>query len=149
GCPPAHLGPPAAPYLLGATAAEYREAIAAIGLPCVVKPCRSSSGHGQSIVRSAGDAEAAWDYAQSGGRAGTGRVIVEGFVDFEYEITLLTVRHRDGTAFCAPIGHLQEDGDYRESWQPQPMAERAQERARAMAEAVGAALGGHGVFGME
>ena len=143
------LGLPTSAYRFVETEAEYQAAIAAVGLPCVVKPCMSSSGHGQSLVRSAGEVQAAWDYAQSGGRAGRGRVIVEGFVDFDYEITLLTVRHRDGTRFCAPIGHTQEDGDYRESWQPQPMAARALERAEQMAAAVSGALGGWGVFGME
>ena len=143
------LGLPTSPYRFVASMAEYREAVAALGMPCVVKPCMSSSGHGQSLVRSAADVEPAWEHAQSGGRAGGGRVIVEGFIAFEYEITLLTVRHRDGTSFCAPIGHTQEDGDYRESWQPQPMAPRALERAREMAAAVAGALGGHGVFGME
>jgi phosphoribosylglycinamide formyltransferase 2 len=109
----------------------------------------SSSGKGQSVVRHIEEAGAAWDYAQSGGRAGRGRVIVEGFVDFDYEITLLTVRHRDGVSFCAPIGHRQEDGDYRESWQPQPMSEAALASARRQADAITAALGGRGVFGVE
>ena len=143
------LGLPTSPYRFVDSEADYHAAIAALGLPCVVKPCMSSSGHGQSLVRSAGEAQPAWDHAQSGGRAGRGRVIVEGFVDFDYEITLLTVRHRDGTSFCAPIGHLQQDGDYRESWQPQAMAPRALERAQRMAGAVSGALGGFGVFGME
>ena len=100
---------------------QYRSAVAEIGFPCVVKPVMSSSGKGQSVVRSAEEATRAWEYSQAGGRAGAGRVIVEGFMPFEYEITLLTVRHAGGTSFCAPIGHLQVDGDYRESWQPQPM----------------------------
>ena len=143
------LGLATSPYRFVDTQEEYRAAIAAIGLPCVVKPVMSSSGKGQSTVREHGAADAAWDYAQSGGRAGRGRVIVEGFVDFDYEITLLTVRHRDGTSFCAPIGHTQEDGDYRESWQPQPMPALALQRAQAMAAALSANLGGHGVFGME
>lgn len=143
------LGLPTSPYRFCDTAAEYREAVLALGLPCVVKPVMSSSGKGQSVVRSEADIAPAWDYAQRGGRAGQGRVIVEGFVAFDYEITLLTVRHRDGTAFCAPIGHLQIDGDYRESWQPQPMSALALERAEAIARAVTGNLGGHGVFGVE
>jgi len=143
------LGLPTSPYRFAGTEAEFRAAVAAIGLPCVVKPIMSSSGKGQSLVRTAADIDPAWAYAQAGGRAGAGRVIVEGFVDFDYEITLLTVRHRDGTAFCAPIGHRQEDGDYRESWQPQPMSARALDGARAMAEKITAALGGWGVFGVE
>jgi phosphoribosylglycinamide formyltransferase 2 len=143
------LGLPTSPYRFVDDHASYREAVAALGMPCVVKPVMSSSGKGQSVVRSAADIDAAWDYAQTGGRAGRGRVIVEGFIDFDYEITLLTVRHRDGTSFCAPIGHLQIDGDYRESWQPQPMSEAARERACAIARAVTDALGGHGLFGVE
>lgn len=143
------LGLPTSPYRFCDTAAEYREAVLALGLPCVVKPVMSSSGKGQSVVRSEADIAPAWDYAQRGGRAGQGRVIVEGFVAFDYEITLLTVRHRDGTAFCAPIGHLQIDGDYRESWQPQPMSALALERAEAIARAVTGNLGGQGVFGVE
>lgn len=137
------------PYRFVDTHADYRAAVEAIGLPCVVKPVMSSSGKGQSTLRSEADIDAAWDYAQTGGRAGGGRVIVEGFVDFDYEITLLTVRSASGTAFCAPIGHLQRDGDYRESWQPQPMAPLALERAQAIARAVTDALGGWGVFGVE
>ncbi|MBL8298612.1 MAG: formate-dependent phosphoribosylglycinamide formyltransferase [Rhodanobacteraceae bacterium] len=143
------LGLPTSPYRFCDTAEAYRDAVQALGLPCVVKPVMSSSGKGQSVVRSAADIDAAWDYAQSGGRAGQGRVIVEGFVAFDYEITLLTVRHCGGTAFCAPIGHLQVDGDYRESWQPQPMPPLALERAEAIARAVTDNLGGHGVFGVE
>jgi phosphoribosylglycinamide formyltransferase 2 len=123
--------------------------VAAIGRPCVVKPVMSSSGKGQSVVRDAGDVEAAWNYAQAGGRAGAGRVIVEGFVDFDYEITLLTVRHAGGTSFCAPIGHLQVDGDYRESWQPQPMSGAALAEAERIARTVTGDLGGHGIFGVE
>jgi len=129
--------------------AEYAAAVAALGLPCVVKPLMSSSGKGQSIVRTPADIDAAWRYAQSGGRAGAGRVIVEAFVPFDYEITLLTVRHRQGTSFCEPIGHWQDEGDYRESWQPQPMAPRALERAQEIALAITDALGGWGVFGVE
>jgi phosphoribosylglycinamide formyltransferase 2 len=123
--------------------------VTAVGLPCVVKPVMSSSGKGQSVVRDAEGVLPAWEYAQSGGRAGAGRVIVEGFVRFDYEITLLTVRHAAGTSFCAPIGHLQVDGDYRESWQPQPMTERALARAQDIARAVTDDLGGAGIFGVE
>ncbi|MCP1727826.1 phosphoribosylglycinamide formyltransferase 2 [Natronospira proteinivora] len=140
---------PTSPYQFAESEAEYRAAVETVGLPCVVKPVMSSSGKGQSLVRAEKDIVPAWEYAQSGGRAGKGRVIVEGFVDFDYEITLLTVRHRDGTAFCEPIGHRQEDGDYRESWQPQAMSEQAARRAREVAEAVTTALGGYGVFGVE
>jgi phosphoribosylglycinamide formyltransferase 2 len=140
---------PVSPYRFVDTLEDYRAAIATLGLPCVVKPVMSSSGHGQSLVRGPDDIDAAWEYAQTGGRAGAGRVIVEGFIDFDYEITLLTVRHVDGTSFCEPIGHLQRDGDYRESWQPQPMPATALAAAQAMAAEVSAALGGWGVFGME
>jgi phosphoribosylglycinamide formyltransferase 2 len=143
------LGLPTSPYRFCDSEAEYRAAAETIGYPFVVKPVMSSSGKGQSIVRHASELQHAWDYAQSGGRAGKGRVIVEGFVDFDVEITLLTVRHRDGTAFCAPIGHRQEDGDYRESWQPQPMTEAALAEAQRQAATLSAALGGWGVFGME
>jgi len=143
------LGLPTSPYRFVDTEAEYREAIAAIGLPCVVKPVMSSSGKGQSTVREAADIAPAWEYAQTGGRAGAGRCIVEGFIDFDYEITLLTVRHAGSTSFCEPIGHLQRDGDYRESWQPQPMSPRALENAQAVARAVTDNLGGWGVFGVE
>lgn len=140
---------PTSPYRFVETLEDYREAVDAVGMPCVVKPIMSSSGKGQSLVREAADIDPAWEYAQSGGRAGRGRVIVEGFVEFDYEITLLTVRHRDGTAFCEPIGHRQEDGDYRESWQPQPMSDKALAAARDVAERITSALGGHGVFGVE
>lgn len=143
------LGLPTSPYRFVDTHAEYREAVAAIGLPCVVKPLMSSSGKGQSTLRSEADIDNAWDYAQSGGRAGAGRCIVEGFVDFDYEITLLTVRHAGGTTFCAPIGHWQKDGDYRESWQPQPMSALALERSQQIARAITDDLGGWGVFGVE
>ena len=143
------LGLPTSPYRFVDTREEYREAVAAIGLPCVVKPVMSSSGKGQSTLRSEADIDAAWDYAQTGGRAGAGRCIVEGFIDFDYEITLLTVRHAGGTAFCDPIGHWQKDGDYRESWQPQPMSPRALERAQQIARAVTDDLGGWGLFGVE
>jgi phosphoribosylglycinamide formyltransferase 2 len=143
------LGLPTSAYRFVDTLADYREAVKAIGLPCVVKPVMSSSGKGQSLVRTEADVDAAWDYAQTGGRAGAGRVIVEGFIHFDYEITLLTVRHRDGTSFCDPIGHLQRDGDYRESWQPQPMSAKALERAQQIAKAITDDLGGWGVFGVE
>jgi len=143
------LGLPTSAYRFADGAEEFRAAVAAIGLPCVVKPVMSSSGKGQSLVKSAADVEAAWRYAQEGGRAGAGRVIVEGFVDFDYEITLLTVRTAQGTLFCAPIGHLQVDGDYRESWQPQPMSAVALEKAQQVARAVTDALGGYGLFGVE
>jgi len=143
------LGLPTSPYRFCDTEAEYHDAVQALGLPCVIKPAMSSSGKGQSVIRSEADIASAWDYAQSGGRAGQGRVIVEGFIAFDYEITLLTVRHRDGTSFCAPIGHLQIDGDYRESWQPQPMSALALQRAQDIAAAVTGNLGGHGVFGVE
>jgi phosphoribosylglycinamide formyltransferase 2 len=143
------LGLPTSPYGFVDTLEEYRLAIAAIGLPCVVKPVMSSSGKGQSTVRAEADIERAWQYAQTGGRAGQGRCIVEGFIDFDYEITLLTVRHRDGTSFCDPIGHLQVDGDYRESWMPQPMSGVALAEAWRIARAVTDDLGGWGVFGVE
>jgi len=143
------LGLPTSPYRFASTEADYRAAVAALGLPCVVKPVMSSSGKGQSVVRSPGDVGAAWAYAQAGGRAGAGRVIVEGFIDFDYEITLLTLRHAAGTAFCEPIGHLQVDGDYRESWQPHPMSARALEESRRIAAAVTGNLGGRGIFGVE
>ncbi|RAO77582.1 formate-dependent phosphoribosylglycinamide formyltransferase [Dyella jiangningensis] len=140
---------PTSPYRFCETEAEYRDAAAQIGLPFVIKPVMSSSGKGQSVVRHEDELQAAWDYAQSGGRAGKGRVIVEGFVDFDYEITLLTVQHKDGASFCAPIGHRQEDGDYRESWQPQPMSDAALVEAQRQAAAITGALGGWGVFGVE
>jgi phosphoribosylglycinamide formyltransferase 2 len=143
------LGLPTSPYRFVDTAAEYREAVRAIGLPCVVKPVMSSSGKGQSTLRSEADIDAAWEYAQTGGRAGAGRCIVEGFIDFDYEITLLTVRHAAGTSFCDPIGHWQKDGDYRESWQPQQMSPRALERAQRIARTVTDDLGGWGLFGVE
>ena len=120
-----------------------------IGIPCIVKPIMSSSGKGQSTIKSAEDIEPAWEYAQSGGRAGAGKVIVEEVVDFDYEITLLTVRHKDGTSFCEPIGHRQVDGDYIESWQPHPMTTQALERAETIARSITDALGGYGVFGVE
>ena len=143
------LGLATSPYRFADTLDDYRAAVSAIGFPCVVKPVMSSSGKGQSVVRGEDGVLPAWEYAQSGGRAGAGRVIVEGFVRFDYEITLLTVRHSGGTSFCAPIGHLQVDGDYRESWQPQPMTERALARAQEIARAVTDELGGAGIFGVE
>ena len=143
------LGLPTSPYRFVDTLEEYRAAIGLVGLPCVVKPVMSSSGKGQSTVRTEHEVEAAWEYAQTGGRAGAGRCIVEGFIDFDYEITLLTVRHAGGTSFCEPVGHLQRDGDYRESWQPQPMSATALERAQAIARAITDDLGGWGLFGVE
>ncbi|WP_372980817.1 formate-dependent phosphoribosylglycinamide formyltransferase [Marinobacter sediminum] len=143
------LGLPTSPYRFAGTRDEYLAAIKEVGLPLVVKPVMSSSGKGQSTVKSEDSVDAAWDYAQSGGRAGKGRVIVEGFVDFDYEITLLTVKHRDGVSFCDPIGHRQEDGDYRESWQPQPMSPRALDRSMEIARAVVDNLGGFGLYGVE
>lgn len=143
------LGLPTSPYRFVDTHADYREAVAAIGLPCVVKPVMSSSGKGQSTLRTQSDIDAAWEYAQTGGRAGAGRVIVEGFVDFDYEITLLTVRHAGGTSFCDPIGHWQKDGDYRESWQPQPMSPLALQRSQQIARTITDDLGGWGLFGVE
>ena len=140
---------PTSPYRFVDTHDEYRAAVAELGLPCVIKPVMSSSGKGQSIVRADAEADAAWDYAQSGGRAGQGRCIVEGFVDFDYEITLLTVRHADGTSYCAPIGHRQEQGDYRESWQPQAMSAAALREAERQAKTITDALGGLGLFGVE
>ena len=143
------LGLCTSPYRFASSEEEYREAIAAIGLPCVIKPIMSSSGKGQSVVLKEEDALPAWHYAQEGGRAGKGKVIVEGLVDFDYEITLLTVRHMGGTSFCEPVGHTQIKGDYRESWQPHPMSAKALEEAQRMAAAVTGALGGRGIFGVE
>ncbi|WP_309398168.1 formate-dependent phosphoribosylglycinamide formyltransferase [Cerasicoccus maritimus] len=143
------LGLATSPYRFAENFEDYQTAIEAIELPCVVKPIMSSSGKGQSVLRTEADIEPAWRYAQEGGRAGKGKVIVEGFVDFDYEITLLTVRHVDGVAFCEPIGHIQEDGDYRESWQPQPMSAAALANAKHCARAVTDALGGFGIFGVE
>lgn len=140
---------PTSPYRFAETEQEYSNALEAIGFPCVVKPIMSSSGKGQSTVRTASQAAAAWEYAQAGGRAGRGKVIVEGFVDFDFEITLLTLRHSGGTAFCEPIGHYQVDGDYRESWQPQPMSAVALERSKEIAKAITDNLGGRGIFGVE
>ena len=143
------LGIPTSPYRFAASRAEFDQAITGIGLPCVVKPIMSSSGKGQSTIKSPEDIDPAWDYAQAGGRSGAGKVIVEGFVDFDYEITQLTVRHAGGTAFCDPIGHVQVEGDYRQSWQPQPMSETALRAARDIATRITTALGGRGIFGVE
>jgi phosphoribosylglycinamide formyltransferase 2 len=143
------LGLPTSPYRFAATEEAYREAIREIGLPCVVKPIMSSSGKGQSLLRSQADVGPAWQYAQEGGRAGKGKVIVEGFVEFDYEITMLTVRHVGGTSFCPPVGHIQIKGDYRESWQPHPMSEAALAEAQRVAGAITEALGGRGLFGVE
>lgn len=143
------LGLPTSPYRFASTREEFDKAIEEIGIPCVVKPVMSSSGHGQSTVKSIEDIDAAWKEAQEGGRAGVGRVIVEGFVDFDYEITLLTVRSVSGTTYCEPVGHIQVNGDYRYSWQPQPMSEAAIESAREIARKVTDALGGYGIFGVE
>ena len=143
------LGIPTSPYRFASTREEFDEAVKEIGIPCVVKPVMSSSGHGQSTIKCEADIEHAWKYSQEGGRAGAGRVIVEGFVDFDYEITQLTVRHIGGTSFLNPIGHYQKDGDYRESWQPQPMTPSALEKAQDIARKVTDALGGRGIFGVE
>lgn len=143
------LGLLCSPYVFAGAEDEFRAGIEKVGMPCVVKPVMSSSGKGQSVVRSEADIGESWRYAQEGGRAGAGRVIVEGFVEFDYEITLLTVRHAGGTSFCEPIGHLQIDGDYRESWQPQPMSPGSLREAQRISEAVTGALGGRGIFGVE
>ncbi len=136
-------------YLFVDNEMEYRAALEKLGLPCVIKPVMSSSGKGQSLIKVESEITAAWDYAQQGGRTGAGRVIVEGFVEFDYEITLLTVRHVGGTSFCQPIGHWQQNGDYRESWQPQPMSERVLQKAQQMAQTITDELGGYGLFGVE
>ena len=143
------LGLPTSPYRFAQSKEEFVAAVEAIGLPCVVKPVMSSSGKGQSVLRDLAKLDESWTYAQEGGRAGRGKVIVEGFVPFEYEITLLTVRAVDGIHFCEPIGHRQEDGDYRESWQPQVMSELALARSKEVAAKVVEALGGYGLFGVE
>lgn len=140
---------PTSPYRFCDTHEEYLQAVKDIGLPCVIKPVMSSSGKGQSTIRSTEQIEEAWEYAQSGGRAGAGRIIVEGFIAFDYEITLLTVRHASGTSFCAPVGHRQVDGDYRESWQPQAMSDRARRSAEEIARKITDNLGGRGLFGVE
>ncbi|MCS0419074.1 formate-dependent phosphoribosylglycinamide formyltransferase [Vibrio diabolicus] len=137
------------PYRFADAFEDFKAAVEHVGIPCVVKPVMSSSGKGQSVIKTEDDVAKAWDYAQEGGRTGAGRVIVEGFIDFDYEITLLTVRAVDGVHFCAPIGHRQEDGDYRESWQPQAMSENAVKAAEYTAEKVVNALGGYGIFGVE
>ncbi len=143
------LGMKTSPYAFASDFEEFEKQVAKIGLPCVVKPVMSSSGHGQSVIKTADDIRKAWDYSQSGGRAGGGKVIIEGFVEFDYEITLLTVRHSGGTSFCQPIGHQQIDGDYRRSWQPHPMSATALERAKEYAKLITDALGGYGIFGVE
>ena len=143
------LGLPTSPYQFVDNVDDFQSAVEKIGIPCVVKPIMSSSGHGQSILKSKDEIQRAWDYAQEGGRAGGGRVIVEGFIKFDYEITLLTVRHINGTTFLSPIGHRQEQGDYRESWQPQTMSEAALKKAQNIAAKITDALGGRGIFGVE
>ena len=143
------LGVKTSPYKFASTYDEFKQAVKEIGIPCVVKPIMSSSGHGQSVIKKEDDIERSWKIAQEGGRAGAGRVIVEGFVNFDYEITLLTVRNVSGTVFCQPIGHIQIDGDYRYSWQPQPMSPKALENAQEIAKKVTDALGGYGIFGVE
>lgn len=143
------LGLQTSPYRFASTEEEFYAAVDEIGVPCVVKPIMSSSGKGQSTIKNRDDAKKSWDYAQEGGRAGAGKVIVEGFVDFDYEITQLTVRHAGGTSFLEPIGHYQVDGDYRESWQPQPMSDTARELSQQYAKAVTDNLGGRGIFGVE
>ena len=143
------LGLPTSTYRFASTYEEFKDAVKEIGLPCVVKPVMSSSGHGQSTIRTEADIDAAWNESQSGGRAGAGRVIVEGFVNFDFEITLLTVRHVNGTSFVEPVGHHQVDGDYQESWQPQPMSPVARKKAEEIAGKITAALGGRGIFGVE
>ena len=143
------LGIKTSPYEFASTKDEFLNAIKNIGLPCIVKPIMSSSGKGQSTIKEDKDIEKAWQYAQEGGRSGAGKVIVEGFVDFDYEITQLTVRHSGGTSFCEPIGHVQVDGDYRQSWQPQPMSDIALNKAREIAKKVTDELGGRGIFGVE
>lgn len=143
------LGIPTSPYRFAASHDEFRKAVEEIGIPCVVKPVMSSSGHGQSVIKTEADIDKAWDISQSEGRSGAGKVIVEGFVPFDYEITLLTVRSASGTTYCQPVGHIQVDGDYRESWQPQPMCEQALAEAKEYAKKVTDALGGYGIFGVE
>jgi phosphoribosylglycinamide formyltransferase 2 len=143
------LNIPTSPYVFAETREEFDAAIEKIGLPCVVKPIMSSSGKGQSTLRNTDDIDNAWHYAQDGGRTGAGKVIVEGFVEFDYEITQLTVRHEGGTSYCEPIGHVQINGDYRQSWQPQKMTDAALNRSRAIAAQITEALGGRGIFGVE
>lgn len=143
------LGIKTSPYQFAEDRDAFTQAIRTLGMPCVIKPIMSSSGKGQSVVRSEADIDRAWDYAQEGGRAGKGKVIIEGFVDFDYEITLLTVRSISGTTYCDPIGHRQVEGDYRESWQPHPMSEAALKESKRIAAAITEALGGRGLFGVE
>ena len=143
------LGLKTSPYQFAATREEFDAAIKNVGIPCVIKPIMSSSGKGQSTIKTDAEIDSAWNYAQEGGRSGAGKVIVEGFVDFDYEITQLTVRHIGGTSFCEPIGHIQVDGDYRQSWQPQTMTDTAIDKAREMATKITDALGGRGIFGVE
>lgn len=143
------LGVKTSPYRFASDYEEFKDAVTEIGIPCVVKPIMSSSGHGQSVIKKDSDIENSWKIAQEGGRAGAGRVIVEGFVNFDYEITLLTVRSCSGTTFCAPVGHIQIDGDYRYSWQPQAMSDKALASAQEIAKKVTDALGGYGIFGVE
>jgi phosphoribosylglycinamide formyltransferase 2 len=143
------LGIKTSPYRFASSREEFDLALKEVGIPCVVKPIMSSSGKGQSTIKRESDIDKAWNYAQEGGRTGAGKVIVEGFVDFDYEITQLTVRHVGGTRFCEPIGHIQVDGDYRQSWQPQSMSDTALEKARDIAEKITGALGGRGIFGVE
>ncbi len=137
------------PYAFVDAYDEFIKAVKQVGIPCVVKPVMSSSGKGQSTIMEEADIDQAWEYSQSGGRTGAGRVIVEGFVKFDYEITLLTIRHREGTSYCDPIGHRQDDGDYQESWQPQPMTDVSLAKAKEIAKKVTDALGGYGLFGVE
>ena len=143
------LGLQTSPYRFASNKSEFDQAIQEVGIPCVVKPIMSSSGKGQSTITAEDQIEDSWQYAQEGGRAGAGKVIVEGFVEFDYEITLLTVRHKNGTSFCEPIGHVQSDGDYRQSWQPQQMTDDALSSAQKVAESITSALGGYGIFGVE
>lgn len=143
------LGLQTSPYRFASNKSEFDQAIHEVGIPCVVKPIMSSSGKGQSTITAEDQIEDSWQYAQEGGRAGAGKVIVEGLVEFDYEITLLTVRHKNGTSFCEPIGHVQSDGDYRQSWQPQPMTDDALSSAQKVAESITSALGGYGIFGVE
>ncbi len=143
------LGLPCSPYRFAATYEEFKDAVKEIGIPCVIKPIMSSSGHGQSVIKTEADIDNSWQIAQEGGRAGAGKVIVEGFVHFDYEITLLTVRHIGGTSFLEPVGHHQVNGDYQESWQPQAMSPVALKKAQEIAEKITGALGGRGIFGVE
>ncbi len=137
------------PYRFADNYSSFVNSVKEIGLPCVVKPIMSSSGKGQSVIKTEEDIQKAWDYSQSGSRSGAGKVIIEAFVDFDYEITLLTVRHKDGTSFLEPIGHIQKEGDYRESWQPQPMENDVLEKSKAVARAITDEIGGFGIFGVE